>query len=351
MIRVAAGEKLAFGQKDVKLNGWSMECRVNAEDPFRGFLPSVGRLVKYMPPAEAPGMVRVDTGVYEGGEISMYYDSMIAKLIVHGATRDQAIGRMRDALDAFVIRGVSTNIPFQAALMQHPRFVSGRFNTGFIAEEYPKGFRSEDVPHDDPALLVCVAAALHRRYMDRAAGITGQLRGHERKVGPDWVVVMGGEHHPVTVSNIAGGQHIAYKGEAFAVLSDWAFGHPIFRGTVNGRDVCMQVERRNLVYRLFHWGTQVDVMVLTARAAELYALMPHKPPPDLSKFVVSPMPGLLTEVAVAEGQEVKAGEKLAVIEAMKMENVLRAENDAVVKQLLAKAGDSLAVDQPIVEFR
>jgi propionyl-CoA carboxylase alpha chain len=304
-----------------------------------------------MPPAEAPGMVRVDTGVYEGGEISMYYDSMIAKLIVHGATRDQAIGRMRDALDAFVIRGVSTNIPFQAALMQHPRFVSGRFNTGFIAEEYPKGFRSEDVPHDDPALLVCVAAALHRRYMDRAAGITGQLRGHERKVGPDWVVVMGGEHHPVTVSNIAGGQHIAYKGEAFAVLSDWAFGHPIFRGTVNGRDVCMQVERRNLVYRLFHWGTQVDVMVLTARAAELYALMPHKPPPDLSKFVVSPMPGLLTEVAVAEGQEVKAGEKLAVIEAMKMENVLRAENDAVVKQLLAKAGDSLAVDQPIVEFR
>jgi propionyl-CoA carboxylase alpha chain len=350
MIRVAAGERLAFAQDDVKRNGWAIECRVNAEDPFRGFLPSVGRLVKYMPPAEVPGMVRVDTGVYEGGEIPVHYDSMIAKLVVHGATRDQAIARMGDALDAFVIRGVSTNIPFQAALMQHPRFASGRFNTGFIAEAYPQGFRSEDVPHREPALLVCVAAALHRRYMDRAAGITGQLRGHERKVGPGWVVVMGGEHHPVTVSNIVGGQHIAYKGEVLTVLSDWAFGHPIFRGTVNGREVCMQVERRNLVYRLFHRGTQVDVMVLTARAAELHALMPRKPPPDLSKFLISPMPGLLAEVAVAPGQGVKAGEKLAVIEAMKMENVLRAESDAVVKQLLAKAGDSLAVDQPIVEF-
>jgi propionyl-CoA carboxylase alpha chain len=350
MIRVAAGERLAFAQKDLKLNGWAIECRINAEDPFRGFLPSIGRLVKYMPPAELPGMVRVDTGVYEGGEISMYYDSMIAKLIAHGATRDQAIVRMRDALNAFVIRGVSTNIPFQAALVQHPRFVAGRFNTGFIAEEYPQGFRSEDVPHDDPGMLVCVAAALHRRYMDRAAGITGQLRGHERRVGADWVVILGGEHHPVTVSNIPGGQHIAYKGEAFTLLSDWAFGHPIFRGTVNGREVCMQVERRNLVYRLFHWGTQVDVMVLTARAAELHALMPRKPPPDLSRFLLSPMPGLLTEIAVAVGQEVKAGEKLAVIEAMKMENVLRAENDARVKAVLAKPGDSLAVDQPIVEF-
>jgi propionyl-CoA carboxylase alpha chain len=350
MIRVAAGERLAFAQKDLKLNGWALECRINAEDPFRNFLPSIGRLVKYMPPAEQPGMVRVDTGVYEGGEISMYYDSMIAKLITHGATRDQAIERMRDALNAFVIRGVSTNIPFQAALMQHSRFVSGRFHTGLIAEEYPQGFRAEDVPHDDPALLVCVAAAVHRRYMDRAAGISGQLRGHERKVGADWVVILGGEQHLVTVSNIPGGQYVAYRGEAFTVLSDWAFGHPIFRGTVNDREVCMQVERRNLNYRLFHWGTQLDVIVLTARAAELYALMPQKPPPDLSKFLVSPMPGLLAELAAAVGQEVKAGEKLAVIEAMKMENVLRADNDAKVKALLAKPGDSLAVDQPIIEF-
>jgi propionyl-CoA carboxylase alpha chain len=350
MIRVAAGERLAFAQKDLKLAGWAVECRINAEDPFRNFLPSIGRLVKYIPPPEAGGTVRVDTGVYEGGEIPIYYDSMIAKVITHGATRDQAITRMRDALNAFVIRGVSTNIPFQAALMRHSRFVEGRFNTGFIAEEYPKGFRAEDVPHDDPALLVCVAAAVHRRYMDRAAGITGQLRGHERKVGGAWVVILRDEQHPVTVSNVDGGQSVGYKGETFTVLSDWAFGHPIFRGTVNGRDVCMQVERRNLNYRLFHWGTQVDVTVLTARAAELHALMPRKPPPDLSRFLIAPMPGLLTEVAAEVGQEIKAGEKLAVIEAMKMENVLRADNDAKVKALLAKAGDSLAVDQPIIEF-
>jgi propionyl-CoA carboxylase alpha chain len=350
MIRVAAGERLAFAQKDLKLNGWAMECRINAEDPFRNFLPSIGRLVKYIPPAEVEGVVRVDTGVYEGGEISMYYDSMIAKLITHGASRDLAISRMRDALNAFVIRGVSTNIPFQAALMQHPRFVSGRFHTGFIAEEYPTGFRAEDVPHDDPALLVCAAAAIHQRYMERAAGISGQLPGHEYKVGEDWNVVIAGELHPVKVTTVPGGQHVAYKGETFTVFSDWGFGHPIFRGTINGREVCIQVERRSLHYRLFHWGTQVDAMVLTARAAELYALMPQKPPPDLSKYLISPMPGLLAEVAVQAGQEVKAGEKLAVIEAMKMENVLRADNDAKVKALLAKPGDSLAVDQPIIEF-
>jgi len=350
MIRVAAGEELAFTQKDLKLSGWAVECRINAEDPFRNFLPSIGRLVKYIPPPEVPGVLRVDTGVYEGGEISMYYDSMIAKLITHGATRDMAIARMRDALNAFVIRGVSTNISFQAALMQNPRFVSGRMHTGLIAEEYPKGFRAEDVPHDDPALLVCVAASIHRRYMERAAGISGQLPGHEYEIGKDWNVILEGEPHTVNVESVPGGHFITYQDEKFTVLSDWAFGYPIFSGTINGQEVCMQVERRALHYRLFHWGTQVDVMVLTARAAELHAFMPHKPPPDLSKFVISPMPGLLTEVAVSAGQEVKAGEKLAVIEAMKMENVLRADMDAKVKALLAKAGDSLAVDQQIIEF-
>jgi propionyl-CoA carboxylase alpha chain len=355
MIRVAVGERLAFAQKDIAVNGWAIECRINAEDPFRNFLPSIGRLVKYIAPDPVEGAVRVDTGVYEGGEISMYYDSMIAKLVTHGTSRDQAIARMRDALNAFVIRGVSTSIPFQAALMQHPRFVSGRLHTGLIAEAFPKGFRSEDVLHDDPTLLICVAAAINQRYMQRAAGITGQLPGHEYKIGENWTVVLGGELHPVTVTTIAehlqaSAQLVLYKGETFAVQSDWTFGHPIFRGTINGRPVCMQVERRNLYYRLFHWGSQVDIMVLTARAAELYALMPQKRPPDLSRFLISPMPGLLTEVAAAPGQEVRAGEKLAVIEAMKMENVLRADNDGRVKVLLAKPGDSLAVDQPIIEF-
>jgi len=350
MIRVAAGEPLAFSQKEIKHDGWAIECRINAEDPFRGFLPSTGRLVKYIPPPETDGTVRVDTGVREGGEIPMYYDSMIAKLITHGPTRGDAIERMRDALNAFVIRGVSTNIPFQAALMQHPRFVSGKFHTGLIAEEYPKGFRGEDVVHDDPSLLICVAAAVHRRYMDRAAGITGQLPGHGYVPGNDWNVMIGGELHPVSVSSVPGGQSVIYRDREFVVLSDWAFGHPIFRGTINGREICMQVERRNMQYRLFHWGTQVDATVLTARAAELLALMPIKTPPDLSRYVLSPMPGLLAELAVKVGQDVKAGEKVAVIEAMKMENVLRADADAKVKALLAKPGDSLAVDQPIVEF-
>jgi propionyl-CoA carboxylase alpha chain len=202
MIRVAYGEKLPLTQADVQINGWAMECRINAEDPFRGFLPSTGRLVKFQPPAEIPGQVRVDTGVYDGGEISMFYDSMIAKLIVHGATREQAIARMRDALNAFVIRGISSNIPFQAALMQHPVFHSGIFDTGFIPKHYPTGFDASMVPHDDPALLVSVAAYVYRAFTDRSASISGQLQGHERLVGDHWMVIRlnkeGNEHHPVT---------------------------------------------------------------------------------------------------------------------------------------------------------
>ena len=350
MIRVAAGEKLAFGQSDVQLNGWSMECRINAEDPFRGFLPSTGRLVKFSPPQEVPGQVRVDTGVYDGGEISMFYDSMIAKLIVHAATREQAIERMRDALNSFVIRGISSNIPFQSALMQHPRFQAGNFTTAFIAEEYPKGFDASDVPHDDPALLLSVAAFVHRTYIDRAARVTGQLPGHELKVGDEWVVLRDGVPHSVTVEAAEGGYDVPYSGETFKLRSDWKLGEALFEGTVNGEPFTMQLERRKLAYRLFHWGTQVDLTVLRARAAELLSLMPEKQAPDMSKFLLSPMPGLLREVAVTVGQEVKAGEKLAVIEAMKMENILKAEQDGKVKKVSAAAGESLSVDQIIIEF-
>ena len=350
MIRVAAGEKLSFKQEDVQLNGWAMECRINAEDPFRGFLPSTGRLVKFSPPEEVAGQVRVDTGVYEGGEISMYYDSMIAKLIVHGATREQAIERMRAALNGFVIRGISSNIPFQAALMQHPRFQAGNFTTAFIAEEYPKGFNASDVPHDDPALLLSVAAFVHRRYIDCAAKVSGQLPGHELQVGDDWVVVRNGEQHPVTATPTEGGYDVVYKGETLKLRSAWNLGEPLFIGTVNGEPFTMQVERHKLTYRLFHWGTQANLTVLRARAAELLALMPEKAAPDMSKFLLSPMPGLLREVAVKVGQDVKAGEKLAVIEAMKMENILKAEQDGKVKKISAAAGESLSVDQIIVEF-
>jgi propionyl-CoA carboxylase alpha chain len=349
MIRVAAGEKLPFAQKDVKLNGWAMECRINAEDPFRNFLPSTGRLTRYIPPAENGG-VRVDTGVYEGGEISMYYDSMIAKLIVHGATRDQAIARMRDALNAFVIRGVSSNIAFQSALMQHPRFQSGKFNTGFIAEEFPKGFSSESLVHEDPLLLAAVAAFARRRYIDRATRTSGQLRGHERKVGNEWTVLMGGRKFSLTLTPIGGGYTVAHDGQSCELRSNWRLGEPIFRGTWNNEPVCLQLERLGLKYRVTHWGTQADMMVMTGRAAELLALMPEKPKPDLSKFLLSPMPGLLTDLALKPGQEIKTGEKLAVIEAMKMENILKADQDCVVAEVMAKKGDSLAVDQPIVRF-
>ncbi|GAB1392145.1 acetyl/propionyl/methylcrotonyl-CoA carboxylase subunit alpha [Rhodocyclaceae bacterium] len=352
MIRVAAGEKLPFKQEEIPLNGWAMECRINAEDPFRGFLPSTGRLVKFAPPADEAGHVRVDTGVYEGGEISMFYDSMIAKLIVHGPTRDSAIARMRDALNGFVIRGVASNISFQAALMQHPRFLSGNFNTGLIAESYPKGFDASMVPHDDPALLVAVAAAMHRQYLSRNAVISGQMPGHEYKPGSDFVVRLeDGTDHEVTVVAKDGGWDVTFGGEHYAIRTDWQFGQPLYQGTINNEPFCMQVERRGLKYRLFHWGTQADIMVLTARAAHLQSLMPHKAPPDTSKFLLSPMPGLLTQVAVAPGQEVKAGEVLAKIEAMKMENVLKAERDCVVDAILAKAGESLSVDQPIIAFK
>jgi len=351
MIRVAAGEKLAFKQEDLKIDGWAMECRINAEDPFRGFLPSTGRLVKFAPPPEQHG-VRVDTGVYEGGEISMFYDSMIAKLIVHAPTRDSAIAKMRDALNAFVIRGVAANISFQAALMQHPRFLSGNFNTGLIAESYPKGFDASMVPHDDPAMLVAVAAAMHRQYQNRNAQISGQMPGHEYRPGSDFVVRLEDDtDHEVVVAAREGGWDVSFGGETYAIRTDWQFGQPLYRGTLGGEPFCMQVERRGLKYRLFHWGTQADIMVMSARAAHLQSLMPHKAPPDMSKFLLSPMPGLLTQIAVAPGQEVKAGEVLAKIEAMKMENVLKAERDCVVDALLAKPGESLSVDQPIIGFR
>jgi propionyl-CoA carboxylase alpha chain len=342
------------------MHGWAMECRINAEDPFRNFLPSTGRLVKYMPPVAnmvaaepmpASGGVRVDTGVYEGGEISMFYDSMIAKLIVHGATRDQAIAKMRDALNAFVIRGVAYNIAFQSALMKNPRFVNGNFNTGLIGEEYPKGFNAADVVHDDPAMLICVAAAIHRQYLMRNATINGQMPGHEYKPGEDFVVMLGAAQHGVKVNQAEGGWNVEFAGKTYEVRSDWQFGQYLYQGTLNGEPFCMQVERHGLRYRLFHWGTQADVMVETARAAELQALMPFKAPPDMSKFLLSPMPGLLTEIAVAPGQEVKAGEILAKIEAMKMENVLKAERDCVVDKLLAKPGESLSVDQQIIAFK
>jgi propionyl-CoA carboxylase alpha chain len=349
MIRVAAGEALPFSQSDIRLNGAAIEARVYAEDPLRNFLPSVGRLVRFLPPQETES-VRVDTGVYEGGEVSIHYDPMIAKLITHGITRDEAIMRMRDALNEFYIRGVSHNISFLAALVQHPRFREARISTNMIEEEYPTGFRPADTVHDNPAMLIAVSAAIHRRYMDRAAKISGQLPGYERKVQDEWVVVIDGKQHAVNVRPVAGGHDVIYRENTYRVLSDWQFGQPLFKGTVYGTPVCIQVERRNMVYRLFHWGSQIDVMVLTARAAELLATIPEKKPADTSKYLLSPMPGLLSQLMVRAGEEVKLGQHLAVVEAMKMENVLCAERDGKIQKALATVGETLSVDQPILEY-
>ena len=353
MIRVAAGEKLSFGQADIKRNGWSMECRINADDPYRNFLPSTGRLVRYQPPEEVNG-VRVDTGVYEGGEIPMYYDSMIAKLIVHGKDRLDAITKMRAALNEFVIRGIHSNIPFQAALMQHPRFISGDFNTGFIAEEFPHGFRASDVVPADDKLMDALATAVHRRYLDRAAGIYGQLEGHEVKIPTEFVVASGEpgkmEYVETTVNESARGYEVNVAGEIYKIDTDWNPGQIIYKATVNGKTISAQVERVGLFYRIQFDGVRVDSLVLTPAGAEMQKLMPFKEPPDMSKFLLSPMPGLLVDVAVTVGQKVEAGQRLAAIEAMKMENVLVATQDGVVAEVLAKQGESLAVDQPILRF-
>ena len=374
MIRVAAGEALPFTQEQIPRQGWAIECRINAEDPFRNFLPSTGRLVSYQPPAADLeqgtntltgaayeggrfGGVRVDTGVVEGGEIPMFYDSMIAKLIVHGRDRTDAIAKMREALNGFVIRGVSSNIPFQAALLAHSKFVSADFNTGFIAEHYAGGFRAEDVPHDDPDFLVALAAAAYRRYRERAAGITGQLDGHGVRLGEDFVVVVKGEagaHRHVPVRLEAHGaltvQVGGAGGKTYAVAKEWTFGGIRASGSCNGRPFTAQIEREGLWTRVSHNGRRIQAMVLNARAAELQRLMPFKAPADMSRFLLSPMPGLLVDIAVKPGQAVLAGERLAVIEAMKMENILTAAQDGTVSELMAAKGESLAVDQPILKF-
>jgi propionyl-CoA carboxylase alpha chain len=379
MIRVAAGEKLPLTQADVKREGWAIECRINAEDPFRNFLPSTGRLVRFQPPVTnleqsvetlqgpayeggAFGGVRVDTGVVDGGEIPMYYDSMIAKLIVHGKDRTEAIVKMREALNGFVIRGISSNIPFQAALLAHPRFVSGDFNTGFIAEQYSQGFKAEDVPHDDPNFLVALAAFVRRKSRERAASLSGQLRGYDVKVGSNYtVVVLGGEGgnqyvdvHVEEFPAKLGSAAITVGGVRYDIFSDSRLNDVRIEGTVNDQPFTAQMERGTaknpLVLVAQHNGTKIEALVMSPRMAELHRLMPFKAPPDMSKYVLSPMPGLLVDVAVQPGQKVQAGERVAVIEAMKMENVLFATADGVVGKVLAAKGESLTVDQPIVEF-
>jgi propionyl-CoA carboxylase alpha chain len=370
MIRVAAGEKLPLTQAQVQRNGWAIECRINAEDPLRNFLPSTGRLVRFAPPAQTMFQgntanllgVRVDTGVRDGGEIPMFYDSMIAKLIVHGSDRLDAIAKMREALNGFVIRGVSSNIPFQAALLAHPKFVAGDFNTGFIAENYAHGFRAEDVPHQDAHFLTALAAFVRRKSRERTAAISGQLPGYGVEAGKDYVVIAmsdSGTHAytPVHVDEFVGetgSARVRVADTSYEIRSRSRLNDIVITGTVNGKAFTAQIERGTpknpLALRVQHNGTRIDALVVSPRMAELHRMMPFKSPPDMSRFVLSPMPGLLSQVLVEPGQKVQAGERVAVIEAMKMENVLFAAADGVVKKVVASQGESLSVDQVIVEF-
>ena len=349
MINVAAGDTLPFAQKDVKLKGWAMEARLYAEDPFRNFLPSTGRLIKYREPAPGPD-VRVDTGVYEGGEISMFYDPMIAKLCSYGKDRNAAIARMRRALDEFYVRGVSHNVPFLAALIAHPRFVAGRLTTNFIAEEFKGGFTAAHLPPRDPALLAAVAAVVDRIQTQRAALAPGKVSGHVPLVQDHCVVMLNRQPMALTVTGGGSDFVVTASGREMAIESEWIPGESLFHAEVDELPIVVQVDAVGSGWRLILEGGQAEALVLTPRQAELYAVMPVKAAPDTSKFLLSPMPGLLASVAVHEGQEIKAGEALAVVEAMKMENVLRATRDGTVKILHAKAGDSLKVDQKIIEF-
>jgi propionyl-CoA carboxylase alpha chain len=356
MIRVAAGERLSIKQSDVALNGWAVESRVYAEDPYRNFLPSIGRLVQYRPPAETKSdgvTVRNDTGVTEGGEISLYYDPMIAKLVTHAPTRAQAIEAQSRALDAFVIGGIRHNIPFLSALMAHPRWRAGKLSTGFIAEEFPKGFHGVAPAGETAHLIACVAAAIDHVLGERKRQISGQLgsrsitREKDRSVwlgGDEYRLEIGRENGSIAVKFPNGGAH------AHRLRSDWKPGDPLWSGTFDGKPVAVQVRPVANGFDLEHGGVQTRAFVYTEREAEYARLMPVKAQSDSGKKVLCPMPGLVVSIAVIEGQEVKAGETLAVVEAMKMENVLRAERDGTVKSIKVKKGDSLAVDQVILEF-
>jgi propionyl-CoA carboxylase alpha chain len=353
MIRVAAGEKLAFTQDDVKLDGWAVETRVYAEDPYRGFLPSTGRLVRYWPPrthSEKDLRVRVDDGVVDGGEISMFYDPMIAKLITWAPTRDAAIDAQVDALDQFVIDGISDNVDFLSALMQHPRFRSGDITTGFIAEEYPDGFGGAPADAQLIADLAVIAGMVSVIMDERAAQIDGQL-GPPIHVPCERVVCFGGEEHRVRIKPYTGGTlAVLNDGELIDIVGRWVPGQRLLSVSVDGRRRIIQVRRAGRNWELQTRGRTHPVQVLSPHVAELAKHMIEKVPPDLSRYLIAPMPGLLTRLDVAVGDKVEPGQPVAVMEAMKMENILRAPKAATVKATPAKPGDSLAVDQVIVEF-
>ncbi|WP_424978481.1 acetyl-CoA carboxylase biotin carboxylase subunit [Leisingera sp. S232] len=369
MIRVANGAELPLRQEDVKLTGWAIENRLYAEDPYRNFLPSIGRLTRYRPPAEvaagpmledgtwhgdAPAgsrAVRNDTGVYEGGEISMYYDPMIAKLCTWAPTRGEAIEAMRTALDSFEVEGIGHNLPFVAAVMDHPKFVSGDMTTAFIAEEYPDGFEGVELPEADLRKIAASCAAMHRVAEIRRTRVSGRMDNHERKVGADWVVNVQGQSYNVVTDADREGATVRFDdGTELRVASDWTPGDQLASLNVSGETLVLKVGKVTQGFRVRSRGADLTVKVRTPRQAELAELMPEKLPPDTSKMLLCPMPGLIVKVDVEVGQEVQEGQALCTVEAMKMENILRAEKKGVVSKINASAGDSLAVDDVIMEF-
>ena len=353
MIRVAYGEMLPFKQDDLKINGWAMESRLYAEDPYRGFLPSIGRLTRYRPPVEEATptrAVRNDTGVFEGGEISMYYDPMIAKLCTWGPDRATAIEEMRLALDGFEVEGIGHNLPFLAAVYDHPKFTSGNMTTAFIEEEYPDGFEGVTLGGADLTRVAAAVAAMHRVAEIRRTRVSGRMDNHERKVGSDWVVQLQGASIDVTIAADKDGATIAIGDDTLRVESDWTPGMPLAKLMVDGTPLVMKVGKLPGGFRIRYRGADLSAHVYTPRQARLAELMPEKIAADTSKLLLCPMPGLIVAVNVAVGDEVQEGQALCSVEAMKMENILRAEKKGIIGKINASAGDSLAVDDVIMEF-
>lgn len=355
MIRVAGGQPLAFQQSDLKINGWAMESRLYAEDPYRNFLPSIGRLTRYRPPVEGAtdrgGIVRNDTGVYEGGEISMFYDPMIAKLCTWAPTRAEAIEEMRLALDTFEVEGIGHNLPFCSTVMDHPRFTSGNITTAFIAEEFPDGFQGAAL--DDATLrrVAAAAAAMNRVAEIRRTRISGTMDNHSRRVGDDWIVSLQGQSHAVKIAADPNGSTVTFgDGQSLRVESDWTPGQPLARLWVEGAVLAIKVNKVPMGFRMRLRGADLKVHVQTPRQKALAGLMLEKAAPDTSKFLLCPMPGLVVKINVGVGDEVQEGQALATVEAMKMENILKAERKAVVKAIKAAPGASLKVDDVILEF-
>jgi propionyl-CoA carboxylase alpha chain len=352
MLRSAYGEKLSISQNKLKINGWAIESRVYAEDPYRNFLPSIGRLKRFLPPAEGPlagGTVRMDSGVREGDEISMFYDPMIAKLITHGKTRDEALTVQAEALDRFHIEGIQDNIPFCAAVMDEKRFRSGDITTAYIKDEFPEGFQGTEPTDAQRVMLTATAAYVHAVYTARASQITGRMSPVETPRA-DWVVILGDEHIPVHMVLHEGEAEIAINEKAHTLVTDWVPGMPLLDGVLDGEAIAVKIADRTEGYVVRHRGVRLRALVCTPAAAEMHERLPEKEKPDLSKLIISPMPGLVVSVDVEVGQEVQEGEAVCIVEAMKMQNIIRAEANGTVKAINVAGGDSVAADEIMVEF-